>query len=137
MMIATMLHVVIYVREAFTRFQNYSVRNNDHLTGKYRGGAHNKCNINDRKKRNLTVFFHILKYKMIIFLDIYLNDQVLLHIPKFLHNFYWYIWILKSIKETLKFGSFFQPKEYLLIIMNIYLGIFICFKIHKRLSYVL
>ena len=37
------------------------VKTNDLVTGKYRGGAHNKCNINYGKKRYLPVLFHILE----------------------------------------------------------------------------
>jgi len=41
------------------------VRDHDHMTGKYRGAAHSKCNIEEGKKRtkNITfpVFFHNLK----------------------------------------------------------------------------
>ena len=58
--ILTMLHVVIYVREMFTKFPK-NVKTNDLVTGKYRGGAHNKCNINYGKKRYLPVLFHILE----------------------------------------------------------------------------
>jgi len=40
------------------------VRDHDHLTGKYRGAAHSKCNIEEGKKRtkhfNIPVFFHNL-----------------------------------------------------------------------------
>lgn len=34
------------------------VRDHCHLTGKYRGPAHNKCNINVREKSNVKVVFH-------------------------------------------------------------------------------
>ena len=41
------------------------VRDHDHLTGKYRGAAHNKCNLEEGKKRTrhytIPVFFHNLK----------------------------------------------------------------------------
>ena len=56
-----MLHVVIYVREMFTKFQKKTVKTNDLVTGTYRGGAHNKCNINYGTKRYLPVLVHILK----------------------------------------------------------------------------
>ena len=37
-----------------------NVRDHDHLTGKYRGAAHNKCNINCKKKSSsfVPIFFH-------------------------------------------------------------------------------
>ena len=36
------------------------VRDHDHLTGKYRGPAHNKCNLNCRKEKQMfvPVYFH-------------------------------------------------------------------------------
>ena len=36
------------------------VRDHDHLTGKYRGAAHNKCNLNCKKKSSslVPIFFH-------------------------------------------------------------------------------
>lgn len=41
------------------------VRDHDHLTGRYRGAAHNKCNLEEGKKRTkhftIPVFFHNLK----------------------------------------------------------------------------
>eukprot|EP01044_Picomonas_judraskeda_P046439 COSAG03_NODE_25918_length_262_cov_1.276074_1_plen_80_part_00 len=41
------------------------VRDHDHLTGKYRGAAHNSCNLEEGKKRTrhytIPVFFHNLK----------------------------------------------------------------------------
>jgi hypothetical protein len=41
------------------------VREHDHLTGKYRGAAHNVCNLEEGKKRTrrfeIPVFFHNLK----------------------------------------------------------------------------
>ena len=41
------------------------VRDHDHLTGKYRGAAHNSCNLEEGKKRKrhyqIPVFFHNLK----------------------------------------------------------------------------
>ena len=36
------------------------VRDHCHYTGRYRGAAHNKCNLNYRKQNNITVFFHNL-----------------------------------------------------------------------------
>ena len=45
--------------------QGDKVRDHDHLTGKYRGAAHSKCNIEEGKKRTrhyqIPVFFHNLK----------------------------------------------------------------------------
>ena len=44
---------------------NDKVRDHDHLTGKYRGAAHNSCNLEEGKKRTrhfeIPVFFHNLK----------------------------------------------------------------------------
>ena len=36
------------------------VRDHCHYTGRYRGPAHNKCNLNYRKENNISVFFHNL-----------------------------------------------------------------------------
>ena len=38
----------------------HTVRDHDHLTGKYRGAAHNKCNLNCKKKSSsfVPIFFH-------------------------------------------------------------------------------
>ena len=36
------------------------VRDNCHFTGKYRGAAHSKCNIQYRKIKDIPVFFHNL-----------------------------------------------------------------------------
>ena len=36
------------------------VRDHCHYTGRYRGAAHNKCNLDYRKQNNITVFFHNL-----------------------------------------------------------------------------
>ena len=38
-----------------------TIKANDLVTGTYRGGAHNKCNINYGTKRYLPVLVHILK----------------------------------------------------------------------------
>ena len=40
---------------------NYKVRDNCHITGKYRGAAHTRCNINYYNNRYLSVVFHNLK----------------------------------------------------------------------------
>ena len=34
------------------------IRDHCHFTGKYRGAAHNKCNMNYKMSRNITVVFH-------------------------------------------------------------------------------
>ena len=36
------------------------VRDHDHLTGKYRGAAHNRCNLNSKQKSSpfVLIFFH-------------------------------------------------------------------------------
>ena len=43
-----------------TREDTHKVRDHDHLTGKYRGAAHNKCNLNCKKKSSsfVPIFFH-------------------------------------------------------------------------------
>ena len=45
----------------FDDAKNYKVRDHDHRTGKYRGAAHNKCNINYFNNRYLPVVFHNLR----------------------------------------------------------------------------
>ena len=39
-------------------FNNDKVRDHDHLTGHYRGAAHNRCNLILRKTYKIPVFFH-------------------------------------------------------------------------------
>ena len=34
------------------------VRDHDHITGKFRGAAHSKCNLQYRKQYKLPIFFH-------------------------------------------------------------------------------
>jgi hypothetical protein len=41
---------------------NDRVRDHDHLTGKYRGAAHNWCNLQARKDKFVPVFFHNLSH---------------------------------------------------------------------------
>ena len=40
--------------------ENDRVRDHCHFTGRYRGPAHNKCNLKYRKPKNISVFFHNL-----------------------------------------------------------------------------
>ena len=42
------------------RFTNHNkkLRDHCHFTGKYRGAAHNKCNMNHKISRNTRVVFH-------------------------------------------------------------------------------
>ena len=41
-------------------FGDTKVRDHDHLTGKYRGAAHNRCNLNCKQKLSsfVPIFFH-------------------------------------------------------------------------------
>ena len=44
-----------------------TIRDHDHLTGKYRGAAHNKCNLNCRKSQvRLVPYFSIIPVAMIV-----------------------------------------------------------------------
>ena len=42
------------------KLENDRVRDHCHFTGRYRGPAHNKCNLKYRKPKNISVFFHNL-----------------------------------------------------------------------------
>ena len=42
------------------KLENDRVRDHCHFTGRYRGAAHNKCNLKYRKPKNISVFFHNL-----------------------------------------------------------------------------
>ena len=42
------------------KLENDRVRDHCHFTGRYRGPAHNKCNLKYRKPNNISVFFHNL-----------------------------------------------------------------------------
>ena len=55
-----MLHVVTIVRQVHP-IKKYKVRDHGHLTGKYRGAPHNRCNIDYFNNIYLPVFFHSLK----------------------------------------------------------------------------
>ena len=44
-------------KKRFTN-DNEKVRDHCHVTGKYRGAAHNKCNINHKISKNIPVVFH-------------------------------------------------------------------------------
>ena len=50
-----------------TREATHKVRDHDHLTGKYRGAAHNKCNLNCKKSQvRLFLYFSIISVVMIV-----------------------------------------------------------------------
>ena len=55
-----MLHIVLNVREKFTRLK-YKVRYHGHLTGKYRGATPYKFNCQYFNNRYLRVLFHNLQ----------------------------------------------------------------------------
>ena len=44
-------------KKRFTN-DNKKVRDHCHFTGKYRGAAHNKCNMNYKISKNIPVVFH-------------------------------------------------------------------------------
>ena len=51
-----------------------TVRDHDHLTGKYRGAAHNRCNLNCKKSEvRLFPYFSIISVVMIVIL--YMNNS--------------------------------------------------------------
>ena len=52
--------ILLYLFQTITPY-NYKVRDHCPRTGKYRGVAHNKCNLNFFSNRYLPVFFHSLK----------------------------------------------------------------------------
>ena len=43
-------------------FDDRKVRDHDHITGKFRGAAHNICNLNYRNNMNIPVFYHGLRH---------------------------------------------------------------------------
>jgi hypothetical protein len=49
--------------ETFTK-ENYKVRDHNHITDKYRGAAHTKCNLRYRLSTTIPVIFHNLKGDM-------------------------------------------------------------------------
>lgn len=55
-------------KEKFTK-DNNKVRDHDHLSGKYRGAAHNSCNLKLRNSFRVPVFFHNLNYDVHFFIE--------------------------------------------------------------------
>lgn len=62
---------------------NPLVRDHDHLTGKFRGAAHNSCNINFKKPHFLPIFIHNLSgYDTHLFIKMFgLNNETIDVIP--------------------------------------------------------
>ena len=52
---------ICHICEKFILTKNDKVKDHCHLTGKYRGPAHNRCNINYRLRKFIPVFFHNLE----------------------------------------------------------------------------
>lgn len=69
--------------KAFTDPEDYKVRDHDHLTGKFRGIAHNTCNLKFRKPHFLPIFIHNLSgYDTHLFIKMFgLNDETINVIP--------------------------------------------------------
>ena len=71
------------------------VRDHDHLTGKYRGAAHNKCNLNCKQKSSsfVPIFFHIFSgYDCRLIFEEFLTQAYKLRyepnvIPKSMENY--------------------------------------------------
>ena len=50
---------VMYVKQLFKK-DDKKVKDHCHFTGKYRGAAHNKCNMNYKITKNIPIVFHNL-----------------------------------------------------------------------------
>ena len=66
------------------------VRDHCYVTGKFRGAAHNKCNLKLRIPRKLPIFFHNLQgyYEHIIFKELNNFDVDISVIPKGIDEHY-------------------------------------------------
>ncbi|XP_046666612.1 uncharacterized protein LOC124358355 [Homalodisca vitripennis] len=83
------LHAIANARQchicgkSFNDPNDYEVRDHDHLTGKFRGMAHNSCNLNFKKPHFLPVFVHNLSgYDTHLFIKMFgLNNETIKVIP--------------------------------------------------------
>ena len=80
------------------------VRDHCHVTGKFRGAAHNKCNLKLRIPRNLPIIFHNLQGydRHIIFKVLNNFDVDIPVIPKGIPNVYPYKWVDSNEKFNYK-----------------------------------
>ena len=56
----TLINVIFVIKKTYSE-RDVHVRDHCHITGKYRGSAHQDCNINYRLTDKIPVIFHNLK----------------------------------------------------------------------------
>ena len=68
-----------------------AVRDHDHLTGLYRGAAHNRCNLNFNDSYVITIAYHNLAYDLHLFICELVGNKIIPGktsvIPKTMENF--------------------------------------------------
>jgi hypothetical protein len=58
---ASVCHICKKPFDADYEWQQKKVKDHDHITGQFRGAAHNSCNLNFRFNPEIPIFFHNLR----------------------------------------------------------------------------